>query len=380
MIAVLLGWMKSLDTQPEKHVTLLAWGVILAGTLQLAWVLGSLLRIPTATAVDGPSLAESRDEARAQLRNVFGQAIPMMLGLGVLQLNTLLDGVIASWPSIFGPKIGTLDYPLEPGAMAAVSFAQRLYQFPLGVYGIAIATAIFPLLARQAESPKAFVGSVRRGLRLVMFLGLPASVGLICVARPMVGALLEGGDFTVADTKRTAFILMGYALGVWAYCMTHVLTRAFYARGEAKEPVRIALMVVGLNVLLNLVLIWTPLKEAGLGISTAVCAMLQVGLLLRRLGKSYGGGVGLLIDDHVRRSFLKTLGATAVMGAVIGLFESARVRAENASAIALSDPWTTNLITLIALVLIGGFTFFVCARLLRMHEMTWLLGRFRNRR
>ncbi len=193
----------------------------------------------------------------------------------MLQLNTLLDGFIASWPTMFGPTILGFEYPLAEGSMAKLSWAQRLYEFPLGVFGIAVATAIFPALSRLASDDAAFAETLRRGVRLVLFIGLPASVGLMLVATPLAATILEGRAFTAEDSRETAWILLGYAPAVWAYSLNQVLVRGFYAKGDSMAPVRIAMGLVGLNLLLNLVLIWTPLRTAGLAWSTAICAALQ---------------------------------------------------------------------------------------------------------
>ena len=224
----------------------------------------------------------------------------MIIGLGVLQLNTFFDGLIASYPATIGHTIFGYDYPLDEGAMAAVSFAQRLYQFPLGVFGIAVATAIFPLLSKQVNDPEAFGSTVRRGLRLVVFIGLPASIGLMLVRQPLTAVILQGGEFTADDTARVGRVLLGYAPAIWAYSMTHVLTRALYAHGDAKKAMKVAVSMVALNVLLNCTLIWTPLKEAGLAWSTAFCAVLQAILLSGVVGR-YGITV---VDRAVASSWM----------------------------------------------------------------------------
>ncbi|MHC4142712.1 MAG: lipid II flippase MurJ, partial [Planctomycetota bacterium] len=145
------------------HITAVSVSLLVAGVLQLAWMAWSLR--------DRKWLVRDTSAAREPMKDVLRQAGPMILGLGVLQLNVFLDGLIASYPTTVGPTVFGVEYPLAEGAMAAVSYAQRLYQFPLGVFGIAIATAIFPALARQSDDPEAFTDILRRGLRLVVFIG-----------------------------------------------------------------------------------------------------------------------------------------------------------------------------------------------------------------
>lgn len=254
------------------HVTVVAASVTVAGAAQLAWMTWAL----------GARRWHMAGWRRAvePLRTVVRQAVPMILGLGVLQLNVLLDGVLASYPTLVGPTIFGVEYPLHEGAMAAVSFAARLYQFPLAVVGLAVATAIFPALARLADDERSFSEVLQRGLRLVIFIGLPASAGLMLVGPLLVRVILEGGRFGAADVDRVAFVLYGYAAGVWAYSTIHVITRGFYAMGDTRTPVTVAVAMVALNLVLNCVLIWTPLREAGLAWSTAVCAVIQFAVLL----------------------------------------------------------------------------------------------------
>ncbi|MDY7110529.1 MAG: murein biosynthesis integral membrane protein MurJ [Planctomycetota bacterium] len=337
------------------HIGCVAGSVVFAGILQVSWTLWALR--------DHRWWVRERAGARGPLRIVLGQAGPMILGLGVLQLNVLLDGVIAGYPTVIGATIFGLDYPLTEGALAAVTFAQRLYQFPLGVFGIAIATAIFPALARLSDDDRAFADIVRRGLRLVIFIGLPASAGLILVRRPLTAVILQGGDFTVADTARVARVLLGYAPAIWAFSMTHVLTRAFYARGDAMTPVRTGVCIVILNFILNCTLIWTPLREAGLAWSTAICSIIQVvalSILLRRR-------VGALVDRSVLTSWGKSLVATVLMIAcllaVMALLPEA------------SDDWAGSLLALAVLVITGGIVFALVAFILGMRELRWSLGR-----
>ncbi|MHC4948127.1 MAG: murein biosynthesis integral membrane protein MurJ [Planctomycetota bacterium] len=337
------------------HVGAVAGSVVLAGVLQLLW---SVRALPGAHRPRGWALRGAGDP----LRRVLGQAGPMIVGLGVLQLNVFIDGLIASYPTTFGPTILGVDYPLREGAMAAVTFAQRLYQFPLGVFGIAVATAIFPLLARQRDDGDAFAATVRRGLRLVVFIGLPASAGLVLVRVPLASVVLEGGAFSAADTRRVGAVLLGYAPAIWAYSMIHVLTRAFYARGESARPVRVAVGMVGLNLLLNCTLIWTPLREAGLAWSTAICAVAQSALLLAMLRRD-GRPV---VTRPVLASWGRTAAATAAMTLVV---------ATCGAWLPPAETWLASLAALLIQVAAGAGTIVAAALALRMPELAWALGR-----
>ncbi len=342
------------EAQRIAHVSVIASSVLLAGLIQVAWSLFALR----------DQRWWRRDWAGAwpEMRRVMIQVGPMILGLGVLQLNTLFDGIIASYPTVVGGTVFGIDYPMQEGAMATVSFAQRLYQFPLGVFGIAIATAIFPALARLSDARDDFLNILRRGLRLVVYIGLPASVGLMLVREPLAAVVLQGGDFTAEDTRRVGFVLLGYAPAIWAYSMVHVLTRAFYARSESRTPVRIACFVVGLNLALNLILIW-PLGEAGLAWSTSLCSFLQVTLLIIALRRR----LGVIVDRDVRRSWLIVLALSAVMGAAVWLVGRPLTGVE--------PGWSASLLALAAMVFIGGLLFLLGSLALRRPELGWALGR-----
>jgi len=258
---------------------------------------------------------------------------PMVLGLAVFQINALLDSLIAFF---FAPAEGalagqvtllgqTFTAPLMRGDVAALQWSQRLYQFPLGVFGIAIATAIFPALSaaaakntNSAADPRLhvaddeFVRILRHGLRLTVFIGLPATVGLLLVRVPLARVIYERGAFEASDSMRVATILAGYASSVWAYSMMHTITRAFYALKDSTTPLKISTAMVSLNLCLNLTLIW-PLGAAGLAWSTAISAAGQVVLLLIFIRKR----APRPIDAGVRRSWARSLAASVLMAALL---------------------------------------------------------------
>jgi putative peptidoglycan lipid II flippase len=358
MIAATLGLYPLVvagSVDPATHLRVLAAAVLLAGVIQVGWTFAILRRIRL-------SYAPRDAEARAAVRATLLAAGPMMLGLGVIQINIVVDGLIASWPSLFGPTILGFDYPLAEGAMTALTNAARLYEFPLGVFGISIATAIFPQLARLNNDPVEFAATVRRGLRLTVFVGLPASVGLMLVGREAVGVLFQRGAFTADDTARVAWVLLGFAPAIWAYQSIHILTRAFYARKEPMTPVRIAVSMVALNVLLNLALIFTPLREAGLAWSTSICAMVQAVVLARALSRQVPGIVGRDVAAGVLRSVVAALAMGAAVVAVGAV---------------LPDGGDTRsmLIALVGKVAVGALVFAAVAVALGMDELHWAAGR-----
>ncbi|MCP4834933.1 MAG: murein biosynthesis integral membrane protein MurJ [Phycisphaera sp.] len=365
VISLLVAW--SLEDGPvgEDRIGLVAWGVVVAGVLQASWTIIELRRTSVARRSDTVSdLARVR--VRASIRRVLRQSIPMIIGLGVLQLNTFLDGLIASWPVLVGPTILGHPYPLDETAMATMNYASRLYEFPLGVFGIAIATAIFPQLAREAGDPGAFAATVRRGIRLTMFIGVPASLGVVLVRRPFAEVVLFGGAFDAEDVGKVAFVLLGYAVAIWSYSATQLLVRAFYARREPMTAVRIAIAMVGLNVVLNLALVFgTSLGVAGLAWSTAACAVVQTLVLLVCLQRR----TGILVDAQVSRSVVETVVSTAFMSlAVIAVLATL-------SAFLPSDRWWAALVQLSSATLVGAAVHLGLASWRKRPELGWAIGR-----
>lgn len=315
---------------------------------------------------------EVRGEARAMLRRM----VPVMIGLGTLQLNTFVDTLIAMYPNWVGGTIGGRAYPLDGASNAVLFYAQRLYQFPLGVFGIAVATAAFPALARAAGEPERFTGMLRRGVRLSLFIGLPSSVGLVCVGPALVRVLYSGGDsgFSDAGAARAGWVLVAYATAVWAYSLNQLFTRSMYARDDMRTPMRIALGMVGANVALNVVLIWW-LKEAGLAVSTAVCAMGQCVLLARaakRGAGGSGGAEGALLDAETGRAVRGIVVRSVLVAPIaLGCVWGAR---------ALGDAmgwgsWTADLVGVGSAVVVSMGVFLGVARAKRDPELSWLTAR-----
>jgi putative peptidoglycan lipid II flippase len=300
-------------------------------------------------------------QARAMLRRM----VPVLIGLGTLQLNSFMDTLIAMWPNWVGPTIAGFDYPLDERANAVLFYAQRLYQFPLGVFGIAVATAAFPMLSRHAGDPARFAATLRRGLRLSLFIALPATAGLLVVREPLVGTLFSGlGDgFSEEGVRRAGLVLLGYSAAVWAYSLNQLYTRAFYAKGDTATPMRIAVSMVGLNLTLNCVLIWW-LQEAGLAWSTAISATLQTALLARAARRRLTGEPAL--DAETRRAVLGHIGASVLVGAVTG------------GILLLWSPpdgWGAGAVRLSAGVVAGMMVYGLQARFRHLPELHWLLGR-----
>jgi putative peptidoglycan lipid II flippase len=199
------------------------------------------------------------------------------------------------------------------GANSVLYYAGRLMQLPLGVFGIAIATAAFPALSRHAARSEwgRFSAAFRSSIGLVVFIALPAGVGMMVLAEPMVRVIFERGAFGTEMTARTARALYWYCSAIWAYCALHVLSRAFYSIRRPGTPALVASLMVIVNVALNLTLVWY-MAEAGLAAATALCAAIQVVVLFVILGRvvRVEGTAALAV------SLLKSGLATACMAGV----------------------------------------------------------------
>lgn len=344
-----------------------AIAAVLASIAQVAWSWSAL----RGKVVWTRAIRDARESGKVVLQKF----LPVMLGLGTLQLNTMLDTVIAMWPKWVGPTMFGHLVPLDERSNAVLSYTQSLYQFPLGVFGIAVATAAFPLLARTANDPPAFASTLRRGVRLSLFIALPATLGLILVRHDLVNAIFGGsGGFTKDGLDRCAAALAGFSLGVWAYSVNHVLTRAFYAQGDTKTPMRIAIAMVLLNLSLNLTLIWY-LKEAGLAYATAIAATTQC-VLLAVVCKSKLRIAPL--DRATAIGCARTLLCTIIMGAAVfggQLLWSAF--GQNVLGMH-SGGWIETCVRLASSVVIGGGVYAASALALKSPELRWLLERNRS--
>jgi len=302
------GWV--LVMAPSRQVFIVAAAVMTAGLVQI------MIQIPPLRA-HGVCIRPAWGVHSEAFKKIILLMAPMVLGLTVTQINTLADDIIAKCLSgsadkgeFFAWFGASVKYPLWDGAVSRLYYSQRLYQFPLGVLGISLATAIFPVMSAEAarKDIDALRRTVSRGLRAAVFVAVPATVGLILVARPLVAAVFEHGKFTSSDTQMTAWTLSFYALGLSGYFWQQIATRAFYSMQDSKMPAFTAMVAVFANIALNLTLIWF-MGTAGLALSTAICSYLQVVVLVFVLRARFGHSLldGLLI------TVAKTIIATAFM-------------------------------------------------------------------
>lgn len=287
--------------------------VLIAGIVQITMLIPSLRRI-------GFRFMWVGNFWTPAVKKLFRLSVPVALSAGVLQLSVLLDKGItlfltsgenpADKLQLFGHA---LNYPLAIGAAARLNWAQMLYQFPLGVFATAVATAIFPSLSIDAhdQDQEKFKRVLRQGILFTLFEGLPASLGLILVRYPTVRLVFQHGSFTPGDTQWVAMSVIFYAAAIWAFSLQQVLNRAYYALHDTVTPLVLSILTIVVNTAVEIPLSFTHLREAGIAAGTLASFALQAVIMLILLDRKVGG----LQLGSIARGVIKMLFACAVMGA-----------------------------------------------------------------
>jgi putative peptidoglycan lipid II flippase len=256
-------WLSPLFAEP---VIAIAWGVIIAGIIQLMFQLPFLAHLHL---IPRPQLRR-RHEGVTQIITLM---IPIMFSVSVGQINLLLDTVLVTF--IAGD-----------GNVSWLYYADRIMYLPLGVFAVAIATVILPSLSRKhAEvSVEHFKATLDWGLRCILLIGIPACIALVVLAQPLVITIYQRGEFTVESVLPTAQALQAYSLGLIAFMAVKVLVSAYFARQDTSMPVRYGIIAMLSNMLMNLLLV-VPLAHVGLALATAFSSWINAGLLLFGLMK-----------------------------------------------------------------------------------------------
>ena len=279
----------------------MAYGVVIGGMLQLVWQVPSLLRA-------GFRFRLAFDWSHPGMRHIFKLMGPAILGNAAVQINVLVNTYFAS--SINDPVRGV------DGPVSWLGYAFRFMQLPLGLFGVAIATATLPAVGKSAASGNIdeFRETLARSLGLVFVLTVPSSVGLMILGRSIVGAIYEGAKFQAYDTQQTAVALACYSIGLAGYAAVKVLTPAFYALSDSRTPMLTSLGSIAINIATATVLLRAAnLGHAGLALSTSCVALfsffVQFWVMRRRIGGVYG--------RRLRDTVIKVSLASAAMAAVV---------------------------------------------------------------
>ena len=277
----------------------LAWGISAAGAAQFAWLLVSCAQA-------GMALRLSRPRLTPGVRRLLKRILPVAVGAGMYQVNLLI-----------GTMLATL---LPAGAISYLFYADRVSQLPLGVVGVAVGTALLPLVSRQIKSGDegGALHSQNRAIEFACLLTLPAAAALIVIAQPIVSVLFQRGAFGPAETQATAAALAVFAAGLPAFVLVKALTPAFFARDDTKTPIRVAGVSLAANVILNLVLMG-PFRHVGIAAAATLAAWINVaglGVVLHRRGH-------LVADARLRARLPRALLATLLMAVCLALADHA---------------------------------------------------------
>ena len=275
----------------------LAWGFLIGGVVQLLFLLPALAKIKCLVR----PLINFKHEGVKKLLKLM---LPACFGASVTQISLLMDVVFASF--------------LTTGSISWLYYSDRLMQFPLGVFGVALGTVVLPTLSKQfvSNNMQGFVESLNWGCRWVFLLAIPCTVGLFLLATPILITLFNHGKFSITDVNQASLSLKAFALGLLFFMLTKVLVSVYYSQKNIKTPVKYAVVCVATNILLNI--IWVRyFAHVGIALATSVAALLNVLLLWRGLVKTN------LIQNYFSLKWIyftaRVFISSAIMGGVIYL-------------------------------------------------------------
>ncbi|MGH1471412.1 MAG: murein biosynthesis integral membrane protein MurJ [Cellvibrionaceae bacterium] len=279
----------------------LAWGVLCAGFVQFAFQIPYLKKLQL---MPSPKM----DWQHPGVKKILTLMVPALFGVSVSQINLTIDTVLATL--------------LPTGSVSWLYFSDRLSELPLGVFGIAIATVILPSLSRHnsAENPKQFALTLDWAVRMIFVLGLPAAVALFLLAEPILLTLFQYGKATVHDIQMSSYSLKAYSIGLLAFMLIKILASGFFSRQDMKTPVKIGVVAMVVNMILNAIFVWFFMQKGighvGLALATSASACLNAFLLFITLRRQqvyeYGAGwfrfmASLLVSTVLMVIILKLL-------------------------------------------------------------------------
>jgi putative peptidoglycan lipid II flippase len=293
------------------------------------------------------------------IRRIARLLAPAVIGVSAVQINVIVNTQLASY--------------LIEGSISWLNYAFRLIYLPIGLFGVAVGVVNLREVSVFAAQEKweDFKETVANSVKLISLVALPSAVGLIVLAVPVVRVLFERGAFTSQDTLLTAYALMAYSLGLFAYSCVKIYVPSFYALNDTRTPVRISLAAVGINLVANLLLIWLlpdPYKHVGLAFGTAISVSMNTALL----ATAFRRRMGSLKQFHVVPAMAKTASAAVVMGLVV--YFSHRLLGPR-----LEGPLFLEITGLSLVIGVGIFIYFTLCYLLGVEEMRYL-SRFVRRR
>jgi len=332
-VGMILGVLVLAPRFPQQPVVGLAIGALIGGAGQLLAQVPALLRVEF-------RFRFAFWPIHPEIRRLVRLMAPALFTLAVTQVNLLVDNKLASH--------------LGDGGIASLQYGMRLFQLPLGVFAVSVATALLPRFSEAwaSQDRRRFSAYLSDGIALSALVLLPAMVGLFAIGRDVVRLLFEHGSFTSADTLRTTRVLMFYLIGLFPYGLVYLFSRAFYALKRTRLPLAAAVVSVGVNVALDLLLVGT-MREAGLALATAVSGVVNALVL------------GLFLLPRMRLP-MRPLGVIMIgSGLLYGLaWLVHRVVGETGTAVSVFAP------------MVAGVIFYV--GYVRLTPLWSLIGRFRK--
>jgi putative peptidoglycan lipid II flippase len=277
----------------DEPVTGLAIGVVVGGVIQLLLQLPFVIR-------NGVRVWQKSKLIHPGLKKIGKMMPPVILGGAVYQINILVSTLLGSF--------------LKEGSVSYLYFADRLVQFPLGIFAIAAATAVLPSLSRQASAKNmaAFKDTFAHSIKLVMFITIPAMVGLILLRNPIIALLFQRGEFNAEATRLTAYALLYYAIGLWAFSAVRIVTATFFALQDTRTPVKTAAIAISFNILFGIILM-RYLAHGGLALAVSLASIVNLALLIKALSVKLGS----LGWRSILSSTCRTLVCSCIMGGVV---------------------------------------------------------------
>ncbi len=300
----------------------MAYGVFAAGITQFLWLTYHIR-------VTKIRIRLKKPEFTVNIKKMFKLMGPGVIGAGVMHINLFADLIIASL--------------LASGSISYLYYADRLNQLPLGMVGIAVGTALLPMLSKAIAGgdKKQTQALFNRALEICLLLALPAAAALFVMPETLISTLFERGAFTAEDTAIAAKVLMGYAIGLPAYIAVKVFSTAYWSREDTLSPVKISIVTTVLNICLSLILIW-PFGVAGIAISTGLMGWVQLVFLYRGLK----GQDVFQFDARFKSVIFKIIFSSFVMASILLVVNNRFVDTAQGGEI-------SRIVTLSVLVLLG---------------------------
>ncbi|MGA1865539.1 MAG: murein biosynthesis integral membrane protein MurJ [bacterium] len=349
-IGIILGavWLAPKLKQPIIGVTL---GVLIGGLMQLLMQAPILIK-------KGANLFINFSLKNKGTKRIGVLMLPAALGLGVTQINIMVDTLLASF--------------LPEGSISYLYYSNRLLQLPLALFGIALGTALFPTFSSLASQGKTedLMSTFSFGMRTVLFIIVPASIGLIVFRVPIINLLFQRGEFTQAATIATAQALFAYSVGLFAFAGLKITIPVFYAHQDTVTPVKIGIIAMLSNICLNLILMF-PLKHVGLALATSLSSLINLVFLIKIMKNRWR----MIDGKRIIRSSIKISFNSLFMGLICYWFMSYKFRIYSVPGQIL-----TKIFYLLSGMVIGVIVYLIISYITKSKELDYFTAHFSKRK